>query len=357
MQKKPAGATAKPIQAKEKPIRQYKEANLMQWKDLLDAAVVLKKMKPWLQLWDMDLITIQFPDEEEPVSCSILGRNGECLGICVYDGIEAIHDFFLLADSGGVPRVQQLRYQNCMVMYLGDRLELEKEDAGIIKDLGMKFRGKNDWIFFRSLRKGLYPWFLDQTEVVRLTKIYRQLIEALKPLLEQQISVHFDAGETLLRQYDHGKKTWINLVVEHEVQPLAQVVPVLRDELLAARLKEKPRYPGDLEIDVLIVDAAVFDEELKRPLMPLLLAMADVKSGELLAYKLLRPTDNEMGDLFDTVVRFTLDQGRPRTIYVRDERMESALKDLCAKTGIQLKIKPSLPLLDGIIQSFDQAVQ
>lgn len=335
-----------------KPIRKYKEANLMQWKDLLDAAVVLKNRKPWLHLWDMDLITIQFPDEEEPVCCSILGRNGECFGIGVYDGIEAIHDFFMLADSDGVPQVQQLRYQNCMVMYLGDRLELEKKDARIIKDLGMKFRGKNDWIFFRSMRKGLYPWFLDQTEVLRLTKIYHQLIEALKPLLDQQISVAFDAGHMLLRRYDHGKNAWINLAAEHEVQPLAKVVPVLRDELLAARLKEKPRYQGDLEIDVLIVDAAVFDEELKRPLMPLLLAMADVKSGELLAYKLLQPSDNEMGDLFDTVVRFTLDQGRPKTIYVRDERMESALADLCAKTGIQLKIKPSLPVLDEIVQSF-----
>lgn len=334
-----------------KPVRKFKEANLIQWKDLLQAAVVVKQMNPWEHLWSTDLITIQFPEEEEPVYCSILGKGGECFGVCVYDGIQAIQDFSLLVESQGIPPMQTIRYQNCLGMYLADRLDLEKEDARILRETGMKFYGKREWIYFRSMSKGLFPWYLDQTEVLWLTKVYRQLAKALRSLLSQKVVVDFRGGETLLRVYDPGTKDWVSKAAPHHVKPLVVPVPMLRDELLAARIRQRPVYQETLELDLLMRKESILEESLGRPLMPMLLAMADTKSGTILAHRPLTYQDNEMDQIFDIVVRFVMEQGRPKVIQVRDQRVKAILADLCAKAGIMLEIRPSLPVLDALVQT------
>ena len=44
----------------------------------------------------------------------------------------------------------------------------EREDLGIIKRLGLKFRGENAWPKFRSYRPGFAPWFLEKSETTTL---------------------------------------------------------------------------------------------------------------------------------------------------------------------------------------------
>lgn len=36
-----------------------KEASIQEWKDLYQAATIIKELKPWEHFWDMDLIGIQ----------------------------------------------------------------------------------------------------------------------------------------------------------------------------------------------------------------------------------------------------------------------------------------------------------
>ena len=76
-----------------------KEANLAQWEELYKVAIRIKEMKPWEELWDMDLITILQSEEDEPCCCSVMGKGGECYGIGAYIGINAIHNFFVMANS------------------------------------------------------------------------------------------------------------------------------------------------------------------------------------------------------------------------------------------------------------------
>ena len=45
-----------------------------------------------------------------------------------------------------------------------DRSELHDKDRQVIKDLGLKFRGRQTWPLFRSYRAGFVPWHLDADE-------------------------------------------------------------------------------------------------------------------------------------------------------------------------------------------------
>lgn len=46
--------------------------------------------------------------------------------------------------------------------------------------------------------------------------------------------------------------------------------------------------------------------------------------------------------------------GRPKTIFVRDEYIESLLSDLCKRAEINLKIKGNLKCIDEFVRSFSR---
>ena len=47
-------------------------------------------LKPWKQLWDMDLTRIELPEYQEPFFCSVMGKGGECYAIGTYVGFDAL---------------------------------------------------------------------------------------------------------------------------------------------------------------------------------------------------------------------------------------------------------------------------
>ena len=48
-----------------------KEASLEQWSVLYEVATRIKELKPWENLWDMDLIGIKYGEEEDTIFFSI----------------------------------------------------------------------------------------------------------------------------------------------------------------------------------------------------------------------------------------------------------------------------------------------
>jgi len=61
-----------------------KEASLEQWRSLYEVAIKFKTLKPWNNLWDIDLTEIVLPEYEKPFFCSVMGRAGECIAIGSY---------------------------------------------------------------------------------------------------------------------------------------------------------------------------------------------------------------------------------------------------------------------------------
>ncbi|MEG6566294.1 hypothetical protein V6B95_04880 [Thermoanaerobacterium saccharolyticum] len=128
----------------------------------------------------MDIITILLPDEDEPVYCSIMGKGGEFFGIGSYIGFDAINNFYTMLKRDDVPDIQKIRFQddNVIMCHFGNREELTKGELKLVKDLELKFRGKNNWIYFHSFKKGYVPYLLDEEEVLFETEVFKHLFEA-----------------------------------------------------------------------------------------------------------------------------------------------------------------------------------
>jgi hypothetical protein len=167
-----------------------------------------------------------------------MGAFGELFGLAVYmggDGLKTYHDL----QAGTVKREDLLYTQDCLLASFEDRKMLDSEDLAVIKQLGLKFRGRNAWPTFRSHVPGYYPWHLNGFET-------RFLAIAIEQARESALMVRND--DTLVKtvkkglypvripQTEGNRRVW-------ETQQLKPATPTKQ-----AR-KEEPPFPmadGDL---------------------------------------------------------------------------------------------------------------
>lgn len=79
--------------------------------------------------------------------------------------------------------------QKNLTCYWGNREELSEKQRKIIKELGYKYRGKNQWLYFQSYEPGYYPYNLNQEEVVRMTEHLEHLEMAFTYYKEEKIHI------------------------------------------------------------------------------------------------------------------------------------------------------------------------
>lgn len=327
------------------------EATLEEWRELYDIAIKLKDLKPWEKLCDLDLITIQDPSKEEPTICSIMGMAGECYAIAAYDGIYAIHNFLVMVDSEGMPPNQLIRYQNNIMCNYGSREELTTKERNIIKELGLKFRGKNNWIYFRTFEEGYAPYMPNKDEVINFTKILNNLYNAIETL-NNGLKVDFENGKTLMYGFDETNNEWISSEEDLLIPDMKYPVPVLEDELLVQRLKNQKQSKSILELDIAYLNSTIKDKAYDKPFIARLCVLMDAKRELILSQNMLSPDDSDVDIIFELIINYIIQNGKPKSIVVRDEYLTSILYDLCIQLEIELIQSEQLACIDEFIEGF-----
>lgn len=277
-----------------------------------------------------------------------MGRGGECFGIGVYIGFKAINDFFLMTDSDDMPSEQLIRYQNNITCYFGNREEITKDEYCIIKFLGLKFRGKNNWIYFRASEPGYVPFILDEKEVLKLTEIFKHLYMAIKAL-HRGVNVDFEGGNTLVRSFDKESKLWLNYEAPIFFPEIQYLVPVLQDEIMIQKLNKPKCANFNIQLDIAYLNSVINDKNYDKPLMARMCILADEKTGEIINQSFIKPEDEDVNIVFSLLINCIMLNGKPKTIIVRDSYIQSLLLDICKRIGINLRIKQSLESIDKFI--------
>lgn len=329
-----------------------KEASLDQWRLLYDVAIKLKKLKPWNDLWDVDLTKILLPEYEKPFFCSVMGKAGDCIAIGVYEGSDAINGFYHIIKNQQISSPQCIRYQNNLMCYFGSRDELTNKELKVIKNLGLKFRGKDEWIYFRSFETGYVPYILDELQVVQLTYVFQQLYIALKYLIEGKTKVNFENGNILCRNYDTELQLWLTYESSENISQRIRMNLIINDELLLAKLSKLKTTNNEIELDTLYLNIIVNDKEFEKPILGNLLIIADHKTGLIIDQNTLSPKDEIVQNIFGIFINYLMQYGKPKTVYIRDEYIEDYLVDSCEKYGISLKINGKLKAIDEFEKSY-----
>lgn len=325
-----------------------KEATIIQWKELYETATRIQKLEPWKKFWDMDIIGIRNGAEEDTTFFSILGRGGDCYGIVVYEGYEGLNDFMMLTmqEQLNLPVDYVMFSQRNLTCYWGNRDELSNEQRKIIKELGYKYRGKNQWLYFLSFEPGYFPYNFNQDEVLRMTEYLQDLEVALEQYEKQKMSVDFEKGNMLSLEFEADKKTW-----ELSAKPLPFMSfqfrnLIITDEELLADLSRAPKCKMILEIDVSIPGFRINDVEYGRPANPAMYMIADASSGMMLRCELQEPKEDAVASIAEEIVGFILQCGAPDEIRVSNILVEAGLEQICDVCGIKLRRVKRLKALD-----------
>lgn len=320
------------------------------WKELYQIALEIRDLAPWELLWSKDKIAILLPDREHPVYCSVLGKGGSCYGICVYHTLRGIYGAKWLEENE-VPPLQQSRYQECLIYYLGNREQLSVRDRRILNDLGLKFRGKNAWPYFRALEAGCPPTELNREQAELMITTLRNLFMAVRALKEGRTGCCFDEGEVLYRSFDQQQECWKTYAKQAPLPEIHYPQMLITDELLLERLRRTEFTEDVLELDIASLAISVKEKGRAKTCFARCCMIADHETGRLeWSERVL--CDNQAQDfLIDGFVAWVEQYGvRPEEIIVRDEEMYVMLAGICSQLEISICIDPCLEAIDRLVE-------
>lgn len=335
--------------------------SLEEWRALYAAAKKIKEIEPWDMMYEDELFAVQNPETGEIGYVSIMGTGGEHFSVCAYLGPQGIHGFFniqRMAMEGdfspeiafSVPQLQAS---------FEDRAMLEDQDRAVIKQLGLKFRGANNWPMFRSYRPGYAPWVLEPEEARFLTYVLEQTAdvagrwealeegEGLMPLDDVQIVVRVPH-----RQPD-GSLQWEDQ--PHNIPKFeGQRIQLKMDPAAFKDLAQLPLVKQKLEIDLFLSPAGVHEKG-QRPFFPYLLLVVEPTSYFVLGMEMLRP-DPTLLEMYGQIPALVVGQllkfgKRPQEIAIKSPLLAQLLPSLMDQLGIRLKKVKRLRATESVQES------
>lgn len=329
------------------------EASLEEWRALYEAAAKIKELKPWERFWDMDLFALG--EGEDVVFAVILGRGGECYGISIYEGLEGLNDFMMLCNQAKLNLSETYVgfTQNNLTCYWGNRDELSQEQYQIIKSLGYKFRGKNQWPYFMSYRTGYLPYNMDAEEVGRMTVYLSRLAQAIAYYEENKFDVGFERGNMFYYAPDEKTGQWSGAerglpFVSYQFLQLD-----IADEKFMQEFCKIPQKNYEWDIHIECVPAGINDAEYERPGVARMVMLADTASGMILGADIVKPDEFEGNVLINSVLQVISKSGRPKGIRVCNDIMENYLCDLCSIGKIKLKKVKKMPVFRELLEELE----
>jgi hypothetical protein len=324
---------------------------IREWRRLYESAVRVKEISPWEWMTESDVFGVRSPETGELGLVSVMGMLGEHYAVSLYLGSEGIHGFLDLQEMGPFADPQDLIQVPQIQASFENRDELDKRDRGVIKELGLKFRGRNAWPMFRSYRPSLFPWFLEAVEARFLSCALEQLADVAPRFREDSSLLEPSGGERYLlraQRQEGGSRLWEDASMG--VPPLD--APPIEVEMEASKIEALGRLPPgkvSLEVDFFMFPAPVQDEG-DRPYFPHMLLLVDAGSGMVLGSDLLTPhpsMEAMWGRVPENLAHqlFALEQA-PEKISVDSELLFQLLEPLASETAFGLELSPSLPGLE-----------
>lgn len=327
------------------------QPSLSEWKELYTAAIEFKRIEPWTWMHDSDVFGVLNPASGDIGYCSIMGALGELYAMAVYLGSEGLKSYRDL-QSGRVSGDEAAFTQKCLMASFEDRQLLHPQDLEIIKQLGLRFRGRNAWVQFRSYEPGYYPWYLTKGDA-RFLKL------ALEQAHEVALLIKYD--KHLLRTASKGyhlvraprlegelmvwETTYLKPRVPKKKSPEKEPTDPL-DEVRLQRLKRKSRQPGMIwEADFFLAPMPIREGE-GRPYFPRMSIIADHNSGYVFGSNAF--SNERYGSAFQKHFYDILDAADtlPEELWASKKEVQELIEPICTKLEITPRLVKKLAAVE-----------
>lgn len=359
---KPALAVEPPFVPAHQEVRifVYSEPLVEEWIDLYQVAHDLRDLAPWEFMADIDLFAVEDPDDGRVGYCSVFGAGGEIFGLAVFPGALGYetfrrqasskeHDF---AEIDPAELMERLPY--ALMATFEDSSALDHRDRRLIRDLGLRYRGRNAWPMFRLHEPGYAPWFLGRDDVRFLTLVLEEAWGiALRMRENPDLLVPPDPRRPILmRRMVEGDfvDVW-----EAEPEPEPRDYPTLDYLELMGLMHASPRPTGATwEVDYFYLPSLMRESPRERPAFPRVAVWVDQASGLALG-TLAGVGDKFLVDAPLQIFHAMLRDGTPTCIRARHADVVATILPIAEALGIRLEVSGSLPMLDEFKQELLQS--
>ncbi len=327
------------------------EPTLADWKRLYELAAEIKKLAPWHWMQEDDLFAVQNPDTGENGFVSVMGSGGEHFAIGVYLGTEALMGFWMMQQMPAFDIEMFLAFRQLQLSF-EDREVVEEEDRAVMKELGLKFRGRNAWPIFRSFQPGYLPWLINPAEARFLIYALEQTLQVAPRVSENPNILEMADNETYfgrVARIEAGQPVWNDEAIVVRAPERSSIELPMNEALLEAVAAKPIRRGFTLELDTIGLEMIVNDDE-GRPFMPTMLLGVDAKSGMVLLHEFLNPAGGPW-EMLGSIPAKLVEQmaawkSLPATIHVREEPLADLVGLLSEALGWKVRLKDELKMLD-----------
>jgi tetratricopeptide (TPR) repeat protein len=310
------------------------------WKTLYAEAAAFAALKPWDHFDDGMLFGVPDPATGRMGYACVLGALGEMRALCVYRGAEGF-DVHRRMSKGEFNRrpMDIIAVHDCLMAEFADREELAKPDLAVIRTLGLRLRGPQNWPLFRSHLPGCAPWHLSESEAVYLAVALRRARDAAARVIDGRLNLTEKPGQVFCyaREEDAAEpeaETHWEPEPLHRPQPPA---PFSLDAGMLSRLKNAAlKADGVWEADVSRLPSALTDRD--RPYFANNSVVVHQASYFILHSNISTPETAAPQALGEALLEAIEKSGLlPAEIQLRDEALAACLAPLGKAFGIKLK--------------------
>ena len=330
------------------------DAHSQEWKRLVDCAVRIKHLAPWEWMDEEDIFGIRHPDSGEMGFVSVMGALGEHTAVGVYLGTRALAGFLELQQASYdilADYPELLLELPQLQASFEDRGGLDDWDHQLLRNLGLKFRGRKAWPRFQSLRPGFMPWRLEREEIGFLTLALEQLEQVSPRLQEESDFLMSEEPDTFMirscRTREGATGEWEERF-ERLPPPEFPKIPLAWDAGDVKKLKRAATRGDVIELDVFMFPGRI-GEKGQRPQLGYVVLAVHAQSSMILGVEILGAAEGiepMLGQIPGWILSRLASPGlRPKEIRVQSPRLLDVLQPAFKELGTKIVFKPKLEKL------------
>lgn len=308
-------------------------------KQLYELAARLKALAPWEWMEEAEIFGVQNPETNEIGFVSVMGNLGEHLALGVYLGTEGLYGFWDFQNGKYETEPLALFDLPQLQVSFEDREQLKENDRTLIKKLGLKFRGRQNYPLFRGTKPGFMPWFITSEDARFLIHIIEQSLDVASRVKDNPLvlTIENNPGDEiyLIRaaEKQNGNLVWHDEFKRIPPPETKQYQVEVPPEILN-HLKAFPQNKNLIfEMDLFHAPTPVAEKG-ERPFFPKMLMAAETNSRLILGFELIKPREDALES--------------------RAEIVESSMAILSSHNVLPKEIRVGSDLLFNLLRNFTQ---
>lgn len=318
------------------------------WSRLYIEAESFKKMACWEWIDDTQIFGVKNPANGEIGYCLVFGSCKEIFALVLYLGTEGLKQIIDMK-IGGMTTEEIMHNQTCLMASFENREDLTNQDRKKIKELGLKFRGRNQWPMFRNFKTGFYPWYIDLEEAQFLAIALEQAREiALRVKDKPDLLEANDSNKFLIKVLCREKdiEYWQDQWLEPELTFKKNIEIPMINEIKLKRIKGNCKRMNHIwEMDYFYSPTPVQDNK-ERPYYPYISMVVDEEREQIINFSMSKHEDyvKEFQEtLIDAIEKYKI---LPRAILVEKQEAKKIIESITQRLNINVKVVDRTNILE-----------